>query len=311
MRVHVLLNPESGSGRAGRRWRRLEPLARRLFPDLEVHRSTGPATLTTIAARLAPLGGLVLAAGGDGTSHEVINGLAAAGERGQAVMGWLPLGSGNDLARGVGVPRNPVAALEHYARWGIGTASAIDLGVVEYRNELGEPTRRYFGNSFSIGVSAGVLEIVARLGKPLGGAASYFLATVAALARHRPATVSIDGVPGRYRLVSVTNGTTIGAGMRITPHAHLDDGRLDLLTIDAISRLATARLLPTVYWGGHLGRPAVQFRRFERLVLEPDGPVACEIDGELLRGVGPFTVEVRPRALEVARFDGRRLNSGP
>lgn len=308
MSVRVLLNPSSQGGGAARRWRALEPLARTLFPSLEVHSSHHPGELTEIAARLAPLGGLVLAAGGDGTSHEVINGLAAAGTEGRAAMGWLPLGSGNDLARGIGVPLDPRLALEGYQDPALG---AIDLGTIECRDHSGRPLRRLFGNSFTIGVSTDVLELVARFGKPLGGKLSYFAATVVALARHRPVRLTLDGHPAAFRLLSITNGSTFGAGMRITPEARLDDGQLDLLTVDAISRLRTAMVFPRIYWGGHLQDRSVATRRVTALDIGADEPLVFEADGELYHAQPPIRIAIRPGALRVARPKPRRLDSTP
>jgi diacylglycerol kinase (ATP) len=308
MPVRVLLNPSSQGGGAARRWRALEPLARSLFPSLEVHASRHAGELTEIAARLAPLGGLVLAAGGDGTSHEVINGLTADRAAGRAAMGWLPLGSGNDLARGVGVPLDPRVALEGYRDPVYG---AIDVGTIDCRDQMGRPMHRVFGNSFTIGVSTDVLELVARFGNPLGGKLSYFVATIVALARHQPVKLTLDGRAAGYRLLSITNGATFGAGMRITPGARLDDGQLDLLAVDAVSRLRTAAVFPRIYWGGHLDDPSVETRRVTALEIGASGPLAFEADGELYHAQPPVHIAIRPGALRVARPKPRRLDSTP
>ncbi|MBM4186853.1 MAG: diacylglycerol kinase family lipid kinase [Gemmatimonadetes bacterium] len=307
MPVHILLNPASGNGAAVRQWRRIEPLAREWFPDLAVHRSGGPGELTALAERLAPHGGILLAAGGDGTSHEVINGVMRAGERATAAVGWLPLGSGNDLARNVGIPADGRTALAGYRT---PVVDWIDVGRLEYR-EGGIQTRRFFGNSLTVGLSVDVLRIVARVGKRFGGPMSYFFATLAALARHRPVSLELDGRPATVRFLSVVNGPAIGAGMRVAPHARLDDGQLDLMTIDPISRLATAVVLPRVYTGGHVSHPAVRFRGISRLRLAASGTLGFEIDGELAEVEGPLDLSVLPRALRVARPSTRRVNSTP
>lgn len=251
---------------------------------------------------------MLLAAGGDGTSHEIVNGVLAAGPRSAAAMGWLPLGSGNDLARGVGVPLDPAIALAAYHAPVVGL---IDAGVIRYQTLDGQPTSRFFGNSFTLGLSADVLHIVNRIGKPLGGPASYLVATAAALTRHQPIHLELDGVAGQFRFVSVTNTPTVGAGMRIAPHARPDDGRLDLMTLHGMSRLETARVLPSVYWAGHIAHPGVRFRTVQHLEINTPGPVAFEIDGELGLGTGPFTVSVLPGALRVAQPNGRGLDSSP
>ena len=305
MRLHVLLNPSSAGGASLRRWRSLEPLARELFPGHLVHSSRQAGELIRIAAELAPTDGVLLAAGGDGTSHEVINGLAA-GAHTRAALGWLPLGSGNDLARAMSVPFDPRLALLSYREPIFDT---IDLGRIEYRMIGGEPAHKVFGNSFTIGVSADVLRLVARLGKPLGGKASYFLATVLALAKHRLAPVTIDGERDHYRLVAISNGGSFGAGMRIIPTAVLDDGQLDLVTFGGISRIGTAALFPSIYWAGHLRHQAVRHRRGATVEIDADQPLAFEADGELFEGLPPFRITVLPSALRVARPNPRAVDS--
>ena len=304
MTVHILLNPVSGEGRARRRWRELEPAARAIFPDLEVHESKAPGDLRRIAAALRHHDGLVVAAGGDGTSHEVLNGLLEAGPAATATIGWIPIGSGNDLARTMGIPRHGLAPIHGYRTYRTVT---IDVGRLAYRDQDGRSRSLWFGNSFTLGVSADVLEIVVREGKRLGGPASYFLGALRAIARHRPieARLTVDGVavdPGPCRLISVTNGPTFGAGMRIAPAARVDDGRLDLLWLSRVSRLGTLAVFPRIYWGGHLGRPTVTTRSVARLEIQTDGPQHFEADGEFYRGHPPFRIEVVPRGLRAARF---------
>ncbi len=303
MTVHVLLNPASGDGRARRRWRELEPAAREVFPDLEVHESNARGDLRRIASALRHHDGLVVAAGGDGTSHEVLNGLLEAGPA-AATMGWIPVGSGNDLARTMGIPRRGLAPIHGYRTYRTVT---IDVGRLAYRDQDGQPRSLWFGNSFTLGVSADVLEIVVREGKRLGGPANYFLGALRAIARHQPieARLTVDGAaidPGPCRLISVTNGPTFGSGMRIAPAARVDDGRLDLLWLSGASRIETLAIFPRIYWGGHLGHPTVTTRSIAQLDIQTDGPQNFEADGELYRGHPPFRIEVVPRGLRAARF---------
>ncbi len=303
MTVHVLLNPAGGDGRARRRWHALEPAARALFPELEIHESATRGDLRRIAGELSQRADLVLAAGGDGTSHEVINGLLHGGPA-AATMGWVPIGSGNDLARHMGLLRPRVNCIEAYRSY---RSEAIDVGRVGFFDQTGRPQHLWFGNSFSLGVSADVLAIVARTGKRFGGRASYFLGALRAIIRHRPirARLTIDGSavdPGPCRLISISNGPTFGAGMRIAPAARVDDGRLDLLWLGGVSRLATAGVLPQIYWGGHLTHRGVTTRPVRQVEIETDGPLDFETDGELNHGYPPFRVAVEPGGLRAARF---------
>lgn len=301
-RTVVLLNPAGASGAAGRRWRAVAPLAATIFSNLDVIESRAPGDLRRAAAAAArdaePT--LLLAAGGDGTSHEVVNGLVDAGPT-TAAMGWLPIGSGNDLARSVGVPLDAATALRWYRHPNV---ARIDAGTVRYRTPEGIPTTRAFGNSVTLGLSTDVLAIVRR-GRRLGSL-SYFGATVQALTRQRAIDLEleIDGAARSApatRILSVTNGASFGGGMRVTPGARLDDGRLDLLWFGGTSRLATLLIFPRIYWGGHLTHPAVNTVRLERLVIRGEAIRAFEADGELIEATGPVELGILPGALRIAR----------
>lgn len=301
--VHILLNPASGGGRALARWRRSEAACRAALGPLEVYQSRHRGDLADRASELADLRVTVIAGGGDGTSHEVVTGLLRPprDRPPQAVLGWLPLGSGNDLARAAGVPRGPAAAVRMLAA---ATARPIDIGFLECRDAAGTALTYPFGNSATLGLSAAVLELVARYGKPLGGPLTYALAAVAVLLRKPPVELALspDGdpaVPGRYLLVSCTSGPTFGAGMRIAPGARIDDGALDLVTVAAMPPTRALRLFPRVYRGTHLRHPAVARRPLHHLTIaatEP-GPISFDLDGELHHGHPPFDLTVRPAAL--------------
>lgn len=296
--VRVLLNPASAGGAALRRWKRIEPAARRQFPHLEVHQSAHAADLRRLAAEVATGDGLILAAGGDGTSHEVVNGLFANETRPTAHLGWLPLGSGNDIARAHLISLDPARALAGYRAV---APVRVDVGRVRHRSRDGTQITRYFGNSFTIGISAKVLELVLEHGKPLGGPVSYFLAALTSIGRLAPMAATIDGQDGHYTLIAVSNGPSVGAGMRISPAARVNDGQLDLVTVQGLSRMAAGFLLPRAYWGGHLRHPAVSHRLITTVTIDGDGPISYEADGELCVGVPPFQVTVLPHALSVAR----------
>lgn len=301
--VHILLNPASGGGRALARWRRFEAACRAALGPLEVHLSRHPGDLADRASELADRPVTVVAAGGDGTSHEVVTGLLrlARDHPPEAVLGWLPLGSGNDLAHAAGVPRGTAAAARMLAA---ATARPIDVGFLRCRDAAGTVLTCPFGNSATFGLSAAVLDLVARHGKPLGGPLSYALAAVAVLLRKPPVefTLSPDGspaAPGRYLLVSCTSGPTFGAGMRIAPGARIDDGVLDLVTVAAMPRAHALALFPRVYRGTHLRHSAVARRPLHHLAIAATdpGPVSFDLDGELHRGYPPFDLTVRPGAL--------------
>lgn len=298
--VHVLLNPVSGGGRSLRRWRRLEARARAQLAPLHLHSSAGPGDLEATARSLRGEEVVVVAAGGDGTSHEVVNGLVGdgTGPPPRAVLGWLPIGSGNDLARSAGVPRHASGALGLIAGR---EPSWIDVGRVRYRTGRG-PATRIFGNSLTVGLSGAVLDLVSRQRGWLRGNPAYGLAAVRALVTGRPTplVVTADGRPafhGSSWLVSITNGARFGAGMLAAPGARVDDGRLHLVTVAGMSRLEALLLFPRIYSGRHLGHPGVTRWSVLHAHIAHDGPLPLELDGELLPAVPPIEVDLVPQAL--------------
>lgn len=311
------MNPAGGGGRAERRWARLEPEARRRFPALTVYRGTEPGDLRERACQLASSGRpvIVIAAGGDGTSHEVVNGLIAAGPPAGAVMGWLPLGSGNDLAIAAGWPRDPRAVIE---AWDLDSTRRIDVGIVEYRDSSGRQVQRGFGNSLTLGLTTAVLRIVRQRGRPRRGRAGYFLAAIEAILRRPAREITIRGdaegpgtgappagrnaplFEGPALLVSLTSGPAFGAGMAIAPGARLDDGQLDLVTVPGLTRFEALRVLPGVYRGAHLRHPRIARRAVTRVTIDTKGLTDLEADGELIEAAAPpVDVAVRPACLTI------------
>ena len=297
--VHLLLNPASGGGSALRRWRHVEARARELLAPLTIQISSRPGELERIAGALRDTDALVVAAGGDGTSHEVVNGLLGppGAEPPRAVLAWLPLGSGNDLARSAGVPVRTEAGPDLLRRR---PTRSIDAGRMSYAGPDG-PAARVFGNSLTAGLSGQVLERVSR-GGLLGGRPAYGVAAIRALIGGHPTRIAIeaDGRPvydASTWLVGITNGAYFGAGMLAAPGATIHDGRLHLVTVDPLSRLRALALFPKIYGGHHLRHPAVTRHAVVRARLVSPAPLDVEIDGERLMAQSPIEVTLLPAAL--------------
>ncbi|HEX5414245.1 MAG TPA: diacylglycerol kinase family protein, partial [Chloroflexota bacterium] len=289
--VLVVVNPVAGQGRARRAWPAIaERLQERGIAHRAVYtRARGEATRLTAEALRAGAR-TVVAAGGDGTANEVINGFFHEEESAvvprcpEARFAFLPLGTGSDLARAVGTPRATPEAL-------LGALSAeprrIDLGRVTYTTADGSTVRRYFVNGADLGLGG---ELVARLGrgriKRLGGFLAYFLAAIQAILNHQaiPARYTVDDaepLDAPVDIIFVANGRFIGGGMLVAPMASLDDGYLDALIVRATSKpTLLVRLLPAIYRGSHLAHPAVQHERVRQLTVSTTGTALLQLDGE-------------------------------
>jgi YegS/Rv2252/BmrU family lipid kinase len=307
-RTLVVVNPKSRGGGAGRRFAALEPRLRDALGPLEVERTRGPRDAERIAREGARAGvERIVVAGGDGTAGEVAAGVLGAGLGGACEIGLLPLGTGGDLARTLGLGRDPEAALAALAA---GKRRAVDAGRARLRDRAGREATAWFLNEASAGISGLTTELVNSAPKQLGGRISFLLGTLRAIARYTfpGVCVSVDGEPrheGPLSLATACNGRFFGGGMPIAPEARLDDGLLDVVLVPGFSRARLLRSLPSLYAGTHLAKAGVGFARGRRIELEPLGadPVWIELDGEPL-GTLPARIEVLPAALTLFGVPG-------
>ena len=290
----LIVNPVAGSGRARRSdaWVR-EQLAEHRSARIVVTARAGEAE--ALAANAAEAGhDRVVAIGGDGTIQEVVNGILA-GPHGVS-LGVLPVGSGNDLARSLGLPRNRDGALAA----ALGTEErAIDL--LHARN--GDGQTRWFASAGGIGFDAQVAAAMSTRRGWQRGQAAYLLTTLTELRRftNRRLALTVDGerTERSVLFVAIANGAYYGGGMHIAPGAVVDDGRLDLCVVGDVSRLTALRQLVNLYRGTHVRHPQVMLQRGSHVGVESDVPTGVHLDGEPF-GSLPLRVEAHPARLRVA-----------
>lgn len=235
--------------------------------------------------------GLVVV-GGDGMASLGVNLVAQTG----VPLGIVAAGTGNDLARGLGLPYDdPAAATDALLAALERPTRTIDAGVIRH-GEL----RTWFAGVVSTGFDAVINERANRMTRP-HGPSRYTLALLRELVTFSPRTyaITIDGVRREQRamLVSVANNSSLGGGMRIVPHADLADGVLDVFIVHPLSRAGLLAVFPKVFRGEHVDHPAVEFVRGNRISIAADDIVAYA-DGERV-GPLPIDIEVVPGALSV------------
>jgi len=301
-RTLVVVNPSSRSGTTRRRFAGVEAKLREALGPLEVEWTGAPRDAERIA-REGVRSGIerIVVAGGDGTTSEVVTGLLAADLGRYAQIAILPLGTGGDLIRTLGVSREIDRAVAAIAG---GSSRSIDAGRVTYRDREGAERTSYFVNVTSLGVSGLVTELVNRTSKAFGGSASFLVGTLRGLARYRTPEVKLelDGETihaGPLVLATAANGRYFGGGMKVAPEAQLDDGLLDVVVVPGFSKARLVRELPRIYRGTHLFVEGVLSRRGRCLEASAEpGSVWLELDGEPL-GTLPARVEILPGALSV------------
>ncbi len=286
MRAHAIVNPTAGGRRGVRLWRRVLPILHEAGWDVTESFSDRRGHAEELAA--ASTAAVVLAAGGDGTAHEVANGLLRSRRR--AAMGVVPIGTGNDFARGIGLPRDPLAA------------AAVLVAARPREIDVGEVNGRYFLTIAGTGFDGEVARQVNDWPKWFGGTAMYVLAILKMLATYRPADVEImvDGAAQRERvfLIAVGNTAWNAGGMWTVPPARPDDGLLHAMIAGPLTRLETLVVLPRVFSGRHLAHRKVRVVAGREIRVTGVAPLAVQADGESV-GTIPAIFTLHPRALLV------------
>lgn len=285
-RYRVIVNPVAGRGRGARLLPQIEVLLSGLRYDLVLTRSHRHAT--ELAAAAADSGyDAVVAVGGDGTTLEVLNGLAGR----DTPLAVLPIGSGNDFVKPLGIPTDLEAAAALLRR---GHLRRIDLG-------RAGPT--YFGNMLGMGFDARVAIETYRLPR-LRGFALYLAALWRTVWHYRAPYLHIecDGQvrEGRFLMANVANGRCQGANFWLTPAAQMDDGLFDLCLITDMPIPLFFYHLPKVFRGRHTRLREVTMLQARRVSVRAETPIAVHADGEILSEASTsLEVEIVPGALWV------------
>ena len=257
----------------------------------DVVETRAPGEAAGFAERAAGKYETIVAAGGDGTVHEVANGLMRAGAR--ASLGVLPLGSGDDFAKMLA----PGDAVGRLARRSV---RALDVGRMRSDGVV-----RWFANGMDIGFGAHAARNVRRVPGFLTGLGAYIGALAITLVRYPRLEVrlQLDDEPPFVHATTMTavmNGCTFGGSFHVCPGARADDGLFDLLIAQRVGRLAILGLVPKIMRGTHTGDPRLRMARARRVLIESDDPLLVEADGEIVfENARRLEIEVLPGALRV------------
>jgi diacylglycerol kinase (ATP) len=295
--VHVVLNPTSGGGRAQRRGAGLIAELSRRGVEATLHHTRAAGHGAELAQSLALAGArVVVAAGGDGTIHDVANGILRSGT--DTALAVLPLGTGNDFAKVVPGARTLPGALDVIAQPRV---LRFDAGFATWPG--GD---EFFINAMGTGIDVEVVRQIRKL-PALPGTVKYLLGLFRALAVYSPvsleASFDMERMQRTIMMMAVGNGVCQGGAFYLTPNARPDDGRLELCVIDSVPLWKVPLVLPRVLRGTHAGHPAVTMQGIERVRFEARStdPLYFQLDGELREPPQAtwLNIEVRGSAINV------------
>ncbi len=254
--------------------------------------------LTSARAAVRTKPDALVVVGGDGMVNLGVN--LVAGTR--VPLAIVPSGTGNDMARGLGIPHDDTEAAIRF----LGEAlerppRMIDAVRIRWSDADGSADERWYACALSAGFDAIVNERANLMRHPKGPS-RYILALLAELVRLAPIhyRLELDGEPLEVDalMVSVGNNVSLGGGMKITPDALVDDGLLDVMIVKPLSRVAFLRIFPRVFQGTHTTDPRVVMRRAKRIRIEADAALVAYADGERIAPL-PVELAVEPGALRV------------
>jgi YegS/Rv2252/BmrU family lipid kinase len=302
-KTKIILNPMADMGHAWQVARDLRAITKE-HDSVDWSGTVYPGHAIELAKQAGEQGyDMVIAMGGDGTVHEVINGLMQVPEKQRPSLGIVPVGSGNDFAHSLSIPKQSDRALAHALN---GEASSVDLGLMtdEHGNQ------EYFDNTLGMGFDA-VVTIRSHKLPFLRGFIMYLTAVIQTiLLNHDPAQVHIETDQETWDdqvlMTTICNGGREGGGFMLSPDSNMTDGTLEFLTVRKVSRAMMFRLVPEFMNGTHRRfTKQIRMGTCKKFTLTSNRPLYIHADGEIFTSFGSnlhkVSFEVLPGALQVVK----------
>lgn len=301
-KVKLILNPMADMGRAWKTANDLRPIAQEFKGELTWSGTVYPTHAIELAKQAAEEGcDMVVALGGDGTAHEVVNGLMQVPAEKRPVMGVVPIGSGNDFAYSIGVNQKPDRALAHALK--AETIRAVDIG--RMTDEHGRV--EYFDNTLGIGFDA-VVTIRSHKLPIVKGFLMYLTAVIQTiLLNHNPAKIhaetDTETWDAELLMLTLCNGPREGGGFMLSPDSKNHDGKMESVAVTNVSRAMMFRLVPEFMKGTHARFKQVRMGQFKKMSVTSNRPLYIHADGEIFTSFGSnlkkADFEIIPQALKV------------
>jgi len=300
-RTFLVVNPHSSGARTGRAWPEIQKLAKESLGAFEFKLTTAAGEAMAITREAVKQGfEMVVSVGGDGTNNEVVNGFFENGKmlNPEAVFAVVCSGTGSDFIKTAQIPRDFQESVPRLAGKNF---TNIDLGWMRHKDHSGKMVERYFLNIASFGVGGAADAYVNRSRKPLGGKATFMIATFRAgiLFRNQLVKFRLDNGEEMERRIfnlAVANGKYFGAGMCVAPMAELKDGTFEVIILGDLAITERLKLSRFIYQGRHLELPKIEHFRAKEVSADSKETVLLDVDGEQ-PGSLPAQFKVMPGAL--------------
>ncbi|MEC2074336.1 diacylglycerol/lipid kinase family protein [Alkalihalophilus marmarensis] len=286
-----IVNTKAGKGRAKRVWTRVEEYLKDNKIEYQVLKTVSKEEIMQLRPILENARGkvrCVIAIGGDGTSHSVINELAGT----DVPFSIIPTGSGNDFARANGISKDCIKQINHIVNSDHEKMDVITMGAKSCLTVIG------------LGFDGLVAKVTNEIKiKKWLGSAAYIYSVLKVLNYFKPANVvlTIDGEEMKVDnvwLIAIANHPYYGGGMKICPNASSKDGLLDICVVHSLSKWKLLSIFPLVFSGKHLGKKGVNEYRGKTIQVSSEKPLMIHGDGEMI-GETPVTISVKEQSLNV------------
>ena len=306
-KVLFIVNPASAGGRTLARWNAIRPKVERAHFEFDVKltKSRGYGVMLAEEAVESREYDVVVSVGGDGTANEIINGLMAsqASSEQRPLFTIFPSGTGSDSVRTLGISQDIDSFLRmvetHAPKW-------IDIGKVRFVSDT-QKCSRYFLNACDVGMGAAVAQAVNSMNQDSAkksGKSKYFRSILKQVFKFKPfdGTYVVGDQHDELRqtvIVAICNGMFFGGGVKVSPASKMDDGVLELVATDQISKWGLLGLVSKIYTGSHVGHPKIQFQRAKTFEIKLKQPQLLETDGEIQGAVTDIEFSVVPCGVKV------------
>jgi YegS/Rv2252/BmrU family lipid kinase len=301
-KVKLILNPIADMGRAWKTANDLRPIAQEFSGELSWSGTVYPTHAIELAKQAAEEGyDLVVAMGGDGTVHEVMNGLMQVPAEKRPVLAVVPIGSGNDFAYSIGITKKSAQALAHALK--AENIQPVDIGLLT--DEHGR--KEYVDNTLGIGFDA-VVTIRSHKLPIVKGFLMYLTAVIQTIIlNHHPMQMKVETDAETWEdkviMLTLCNGPREGGGFMLSPDSKNNDGSMEYVAVTKVSRATMFRLVPEFMSGTHMRFKQIRMGTFKKLTLTSDLPLYIHADGEIFTNFGSnlkkASFEILPQALRV------------